>query len=106
MSLGIYLEENGEEIHWQDITHNLGSMAEEAGIYRILWRAEEEGIETAEQLIGPLAIAIVEMKKDPPRFKEHDSPNGWGIYDHFLPWLERLLCACARYHSAKVKTCR
>ena len=39
------------EVYSANITHNLGLMAEEAGIYQPLWRPEELGIKTAAGLI-------------------------------------------------------
>ena len=68
-------------------------MAEEAGIYAAVWRPEENGITTAGELIGPLEAAIAAMVADPPRFERHNSPNGWGLYENFVPWLRALLGA-------------
>ncbi len=90
------------EVHWQNITHNLGSMAEEAGIYEVLWHPERSGIKTAGQLIEPLRTAIAEMQRAPDHFKQFDSPNGWGIYDDFLPCLLKLLAACADNPDAEI----
>ena len=119
MSLDIYLEGTKEEVDCEcpnchnehkrefaetfysaNITHNLIPMAEEAGIYAIVWRPEENGIEKALQLVEPLKKAINEMAADVPRFKAHDSENGWGLYKHFLPWLVELLAACESYPNA------
>lgn len=83
-----------------NITHNLGTMADEAGIYKHVWRPEEIGITKASQLIEPLRNAVTLMKADPPRFEKHNSPNGWGLYKNFLPWLERYLAACEAYPDA------
>jgi len=94
------------ETHSQNITHNLGQMANEAGIYNVLWRPEENGITEAAQLIEPLERAIAEMKADPPRFAKYNAPNGWGLYKNFVPWLERLLEACKRYPEARVNASR
>ena len=109
MSLDISLYTNkcpncgrADEEYSANITHNLNKMADETEIYGILWRPEENGIEKAEQLIEPLRKAIADMKADPPRFEKHNSPNGWGLYKHFLPWLERLLAACEEYPEAAV----
>lgn len=85
-----------------NITHNLGAMAREARIYRQLWRPEEVGITTARQLIAPLKRAIKAMKAEPERFRKHDASNGWGVYDDFLPWLERYLEACKAMPEATV----
>jgi len=106
MSLDIWLEQITEPVTVFDanITHNLGRMAREANIYDVLWRPEEHDISKAWQLIGPLSSAIEEMEKDPERFKKHDAPNGWGLYEHFLPWLKRLLDACEVYPGATIRT--
>src|SRR5262245_39658020 len=77
-----------------NITHNLGAMAREAGIYCEVWRPEENGITKAYQLIRPLQDGIALMEANPDRFKAHDSPNGWGRYVDFLPWLQNYLLAC------------
>ena len=90
----------------QNITHNLGGMADEAGIYGIIWMPEENGITTAWQLIEPLRKAIADMKADPDRFKKHNSSNGWGLYEHFLPWLEKYLQACEEMPGATVSARR
>lgn len=57
-----------------NITHNLGEMAEAAGIYGIVWRPEENGITTAEQLIEPLEKAIADMKARPEYYEQFNSP--------------------------------
>ena len=90
----------------QNITHNLVEMADEAGIYGVVWRPEENGITTARQLIEPLRTAIACMKADPERFKKHNASNGWGLYEHFLPWLEKYLYACEEMPDAVVSVSR
>lgn len=116
MSLDIYLYtpdkcphcgkplNDGAELFWQNITHNLGKMADEAGLYRLLWHPQESGINSAADLIEPLEKGIAAMKADPPRFERHNAPNGWGLYEHFVPWLERLLVACKEHPTATVRS--
>lgn len=102
MSLDVYLSRRpcphcgrgSETVFSSNITHNLGAMAEEAGIYKHCWRPEEIGITKASELIEPLTKAIADMKADPERFKKYNAKNGWGLYEHFLPWLEQYLEAC------------
>jgi hypothetical protein len=86
----------------QRITHDLEKMAREAAIYEACWYPEKIGITHARQLIGPLHSAITAMKADPERFKKHEAPNDWGLYEHFLAWLERYLEACQAHPDAKV----
>jgi len=113
MSLDVYLNENycthcgrSDEVFQANITHNLTAMANEAGIYDIIWYPEANGIDTAGQLIEPLRVAIDMMKADPERFKKHDAANGWGLYEHFVPWLEEYWKACTLWPHAKIKVSR
>lgn len=92
-----------EELFDANITHNLGNMASEAGVYGVVWRPEESEISQAQQLIEPLTAGIALMKADPERFKKLNAPNGWGKYKHFLPWLERYLEACKAFPEARVE---
>lgn len=90
----------------QNITHNLGAMAREGGFYEKVWRPEESGVATAVDLIEPLTRAIADMKADPERFKKHNAPNGWGLYEHFVPWLQNYLDACKENPEATVYASR
>jgi hypothetical protein len=94
------------DVYSSNITHNLGRMAEEAGIYKHLWRPEEIGITTASQLVEPLSVGLVLLKSDPPRFKAFNSPNGWGLYEHFVPFVETYLEACRENPDAEVSVSR
>lgn len=89
-----------------NITHNLNKMAEEAGIYKHLWRPEEIDITKAEQLIEPLEKGLVLLKSDPERFKKFDAPNGWGLYEHLVGFVEEYLKACKKYPDADVSVSR
>jgi hypothetical protein len=95
------------EEYWSgNITHNLGLMAEEAGIYEVLWRPEEVGITTASQMIEPLTEGLKLLSSDPDRFKVYDAPNGWGRYEHLWDFVEQYLRKCKEYPSALVRTWR
>lgn len=93
-------------VYTANITHNLTQMAEAVGLYGVLWRPEENGITTAEQLIDPLKAGIAALRAEPVRFRALSAPNGWGTYDHFLPFLQRLLLACQEYPDARVEASR
>jgi hypothetical protein len=43
---------------------------------------------------------------DPERFEVYDSPNGWGLYEHFVPFVEAYLEACEKYPDAEVSVSR
>lgn len=89
-----------------NITHNLGPMARAARIYKPLWRPEELGITKAAQLIEPLKKGLQLLKSNPERFEKLNSPNGWGLYENFVPWVEAYLCACELHPDAHVKVWR
>lgn len=101
-----FADKNEVPIWSRNITHNLGGMANEAGLYKLIWRPEENGISTAGQLIEPLEKGIADMEADPERFKRHNAENGWGMYEHFLPWLKDLLAACKANPGAAVEASR
>jgi hypothetical protein len=107
MSLDVFLTATREvEVHSDNITHNLGLMAEEAGIYEHLWRPEEIGITTAQQLIEPLSKGLALLKSDPERFRALNPENGWGSYDGLVAFVQRYLAACEIDPDAKVEVSR
>lgn len=111
MSLDVYLKTKKcphcgrrDELWHANITHNLVSMAAEAGIYDIVWHPENLRIRSAGRLIGPLTDAISVMRADPERFKIYNPENNWGDYDGFVAWLDRYLDACKEHKNAVVET--
>lgn len=96
----------GETLYEANITHNLNRMAEAAGIYKPLWRPEENGIAKATELIGPLTDGIEMLESDEPRFQQFDASNGWGTYERFVPWVRAYLDACKRFPDATVTVSR
>jgi hypothetical protein len=107
MSLDVDLEDDkGNMLYSSNITHNLGPMAREAGIYACLWRPDENGITKASQIIEPLQNGLMLLVLDPQRFKQLDSPNGWGKWEHFLPFCAEYLRACKEHPDANVRVSR
>ncbi len=110
MSLDVYLVDGvcehcargGGSLYDANITHNLGAMAEAASIYKELWRPEEIGITTASQLIEPLRKGLSWLKANETEARKHDAPNGWGLYEHFVPFVEKYLAACEANPKATV----
>lgn len=79
MSLDVYLVETvPTDVYEANITHNLNTMADEAGIYNHLWRPEEVGARVARDLIKPLSVGLALLLSDPERFKKINPENGWG----------------------------
>lgn len=99
-------EEERTVVFDANITHNLNTMAEHAGIYKHLWRPEEIGITKAKELIEPVRKGLEDMKARPDYYKQFDSPNGWGLYRHFVPWIEKYLQACVDYPEAEIEVSR
>lgn len=89
-----------------NITHNLGKMADAAGIYRHLWRPEELGIEIAWQLIEPLSEGLARLRAHPEQFLPLNPENGWGNYDGLVSFVENYLDACRRAPTASVRVWR
>lgn len=63
-------EYESNEVFDYNITHNLGSMADKAGIYYYLWRPEERQCYKAKDLILPLSRGLKKLKDSPDKFKE------------------------------------
>lgn len=97
---------DSHEIYSANITHNLGRMASEAGIYIALWRPDEIGITHAHQLIPLLREGLVRLKSDPDKYRQHDASNGWGTYKDFVPFVEAYLSACESHPDAVVNVSR
>jgi hypothetical protein len=107
MSLDVYLKVvKPTEVYSANITHNLGDMADAAGIYKELWRPEEISIGQARQLIEPLKAAIARLNSDPDKFRRLNPENGWGSYVGFLKFCEEYLKACEENPDASVEVSR
>ena len=116
MSLDVYLEVEAPrpdgkdpdriEVFSYNITHNLGKMAKEAGIYQCLWRPAELRITLAHSLIAPLAEGLELLQSDENRFREFDASNGWGTYPHLVLFVRKYLEACRRWPHARVSASR
>jgi hypothetical protein len=106
VSLDVYLTVNGDEVFSANYTHNCGTMADAAGIYKHLWRPDEIGITKAQELIAPLCEGIRAMSIDPAKFEALNPENGWGSYATFVPWVFRYWQACCRWPDADVSVSR
>lgn len=98
--------EESEELYWGNITHNLTRMADEAGIYKALWRPEEIDKTKAGEIVELLEKGLADLKARPEHFQKFNSPNGWGIYEHFVPFVEKYLNACKENPDAIIEVSR
>ena len=107
MGLNLYFSEIKEvDVFDRHITHNLIKMAREAGIYEVLWRPEEIGIDKASDMIPYLEKGVETLKSDPERFKEFNPENGWGSYEGLLVFAVDTLAACKEHPDARVSASR
>lgn len=107
MSLDVYLEAvRPTEVYWRNITHNLTTMADEAGIYAAIWRPEDIGVKKAADLIGELTNGLDLLESDPERFKKFNPENGWGDYRALVDFVKGYLQACKEKPDADVRVSR
>ena len=89
-----------------NLTHNLGLMAKEAGLYDYLWGPEELGINKAHQLIEPLKQGLSRLLTDPEKYKLLNPPNGWGNYDNLVSFVGSYLEACVQNPDGDIRVSR
>lgn len=113
MSLDIYIDgavcpccARSDRVWQGNVTHNLTKMAEAAGCYKAVWRPEECGIKTAEQMIEPLIKAIKVLTANPTKFRKYDPENRWGSYEGFVSFLTDYLNACVANPRASIRAWR
>jgi hypothetical protein len=123
---GVTLEPKQEEVYSANITHNLGEMAGKAGIYEALWRPhrlkegynipegdhdaeyafEEANPSRANEIIPVLEKGLADLKARPKHYEKFNSPNGWGMYDNFVPFVEKYLDALKEFPEADIDVWR
>ena len=110
MSLDVHLSYVNDglanRVYEANITHNLGAMAKEAGIYKHLWRPEELGIIKASELIEPLTEGLKKLHAEPERLKCFEPENKWGRYENLVDFVKSYLEACEDYPNALVSVSR
>jgi len=95
-----------DEVFECNITHNLGPMAYEAGLYKWLWRPEEVGATHTRQLIEPLRKGLDLLQSDPERFQKFNPANGWGDYHGLVKFVSKYLEVCEKYPDAEITVSR
>ena len=106
MSLDVWLIDEGEEVYTANITHNLNRMADAAGIYECLWRHDEIGITQAKQIIPLLETGLSKLVMQKTHFEQFNSENGWGLWEHFVPFCAEYLQAFRDWPDAVVSVSR
>lgn len=107
MSLDVYLNAvRPTTVYTRNITHNMGRMAEAAGIYKHIWRPEELNIKTAGELIEPLTEGLARLKANPVHFRQFNPANGWGNYENLVKFVDEYLDACIADPDATIEVSR
>jgi hypothetical protein len=94
------------QVFWRNITHNLGQMAMQCGLYAVLWQPETLGISTAAALIEPLRTGLQLLEAEPEHYRQWNPTNGWGDYEGLVSFVRSYLAACERYPAATVEVDR
>lgn len=104
----VVLQDDGDEDddYSANITHNLGGMAEKAGLYEALWRPDEIGIELASQLIEPLTAGLKKLKARRSYFEKFNPSNGWGDYEVLVNFVGEYLEACKKFPDDRIYVSR
>ncbi len=78
----------------KNITHNLIGLWKNLGIYEALYLSEGK---KAKEVLPILEQGLGKLLREPERYKQFDSPNGWGTYVQALPWLAELVEEFKKY---------
>lgn len=106
MSLDVSLWQGGDCRYSANITHNLGGMAEAAGMYKALWRPEEINASYAEDIIPSLQEGLIALVMNPTQYRQHDAPNGWGKWEDLVRFTAEYLEACRKFRTATIEISR
>lgn len=96
----------GGRVFEANITHNLGEMATECGLYDVMWRPEEHGLTQCETAIPVLRKGVAELAGNRERYERFNPENGWGSYDILLRVATELLEACENIPCGTIRAMR
>jgi hypothetical protein len=116
--------EHYEDVYDANITHNLNTMASAVDVkfYYALWRPYlivephhkifddskleyefEDSVDVyCKDIVDILDKGLTKLKRNPTKYKKFDSPNGWGLYENFVPWVEEYLNKLKEYPDCLV----
>lgn len=95
-----------DEIFTANITHNLGRMAGEAGLFKYLWEPELVCVTKTRELIEPLEAGLSLLLGNPSVYMKYNPVNGWGNYENLVDFVQRYLAACRQYPEADIRVSR
>jgi hypothetical protein len=81
-------------------------MADACSLYKCLWRARENNIKVASQLIPLLESGLGLLFANADVFKKFNPHNGFDTYEFFIDALCKLLDACKEHRTALIEISR
>lgn len=118
---------SGSKYFYTDnITHNLNTMADQAGLYEALWRPyrllagynilendheaemefEDNNPVYARDIINHLRIGLKNLVSNPEKYEKFNPDNGWGSYEGLVEFTHNYLNACVNNPDAQVTVSR
>ena len=92
MSLDVWLTETvtikDSVVVSKNITHNLGEMWRQLGVYDALYNSAGK---KAKDVLPVMREGLRLMVENPGKYKRFSATNGWGTYEQALPWLIELV---------------
>lgn len=95
------IDVNTKDLWENNITHNLARMADEVGLYTVIWECKQ-GTQ-AKTIIPELIKGIALLKLDPDKYRVFDAKNGWGKYENLIEFFESFLDACKSLPESYIK---
>lgn len=111
MSLDISLysknaQGNESEVWGGNITHNLNDMARKAGLYEVMWRPDQNGVEIGMDAIDTLVSGMKYMILNKKELENFNQENGWGTYEELYTIASEYLLYCWKYPNARIEVSR
>lgn len=88
------------------MTHNIGKMAKEAGIYKALWQPQEEGYQVAGDIEPVLKAGLDKLCADPQHYEQLDSTYGAEYFDRLVTVASSYLEVCREHPKANIEVSR
>lgn len=106
LDVDLFCDHCGNSIFSRNITHNLGAMAKEAGIYQVLWRPEEIGAKKGGDITEILKNGLVLLLNNPAHFQKMNPTNGWEDYKGLVDFIKEYLDNCINHPNATIMVSR
>jgi hypothetical protein len=105
VSLDIALTHKGQTVWEGNITHNLGKMADRAGMYEAIWRPDELGYD-AHDVLDDVRDGLHHMLTFREDHESLNPENGWGDYEALARFAFEYALALSKYPTAEIDVSR